>query len=65
MFRAGYLETVMATATVHSRLFEIHMNTQSRNQDIWLPSKRFIVTPAGCPRLYEILTTLTFGALRK
>ena len=27
--------------------------------------KRFIVTPAVCPRLFEFLTTLTFGALRK
>ena len=27
--------------------------------------KRFIVTPAVCPRLFEFLTTWTFGALRK
>ena len=42
-----------------------HFDTQSRNQEIWLPSKRFTVTPAVCPRLFEILTTLKFGALRK
>ena len=29
------------------------------------PSKRFAVTPAVCPRLFEFLTTLTFGALRE
>ena len=29
------------------------------------PSKRFAATPAVCPRLFEFLTTLTFGALRK
>ena len=27
--------------------------------------KRFIVTPAVCPPLFEFLTTLTFGALCK
>ena len=43
----------------------IHFDTQSRNQDIWLPSKRFVVTPAVYPRVFEILTTLTFGALCK
>ena len=47
------------------RLNFIHFDIQSRNQDIWLPSKRFIVTPLLCPRLYEFLTTLTCGALRK
>ena len=29
------------------------------------PSKRFMVTPVVCPRLFEFLATLTFGALRK
>ena len=43
----------------------IHFDIQSSNQDIWPPSKRFVVTPAVYPRLFEILTTLTFGALRK
>ena len=31
----------------------IHFDTSSRNQDIWLPSKRFVVTPAVHPRLFE------------
>ena len=29
------------------------------------PSKRFMVNPVVYPRVFEILTTLTFGALRK
>ena len=32
-----------------------HFDIHSRNQDIWLPPKRFIVTPAVCPRLFEFL----------
>ena len=43
----------------------IHFDTQSRNQDMWLPSKRLVVATAVYSRLFEILTTLTFGALRK
>ena len=43
----------------------IHFDIQSRNQDICLPSKRFIVTPVVCPRLFEIITTLTSRALRR
>ena len=42
-----------------------HFDIQSRNQDIWPPSKRVTVTPAVCPRSFEFLTTLTFGALRR
>ena len=30
----------------------IHFDIQSRNQDIWLPSKIFIVIPAVYPRLF-------------
>ena len=44
-----------------TRLNFIHFDTQSRNQDIWLPSKRFVVTPVYS-RVFEILTTLTFGS---
>ena len=43
----------------------IHFDIQIRNQDIWLTSMRVQVTPAVHPRMLEILTTLTFGALRK
>ena len=43
----------------------IHFDIQSRNQDIGLPSMRVLVTPAVYSRVFEILTTLTFGALRK
>ena len=43
----------------------IHFDTQSRNLHIWIPSRRFVLTPAVYPRVLEILTTLTFGALRK
>ena len=43
----------------------IHFDTLSRIQGIWLPSIRVLVTPAVYPRVFEILTILTFGALRK
>ena len=37
-----------------------------RGDIIWPPFfKRVTVTPAVCPRLFEMLTTLTFGALRR
>ena len=36
-----------------------------RGDIIWLPLRRSRVTPAVCPRLFEILTTLTFRALGK
>ena len=34
----------------------IHLDIQTRNQDIGLHSKRFIVTPAVCQRLFEFPT---------
>ena len=42
-----------------------HFDILSRNQHIWLPFMRVLVTPAVYPRVFEILTTLKFGALRK
>ena len=42
-----------------------YFDIQSSNQYISLPSMRVLVTPAVYPRLFEFLTTLTFGALRK
>ena len=46
------------------RLHFVHLDIPNRNPDIWLPSKRYIVTPAVCPHLFKFLTTLTFGTLR-
>ena len=31
-----------------------HFEIQSRNQDIWLPFMKVMVTPAVCPRLFEL-----------
>ena len=33
------------------------LNFQSKNQDMWLPSKRDLITLAVYPRVFEILTT--------
>ena len=42
-----------------------HLHIHSRHGDIIFATfKRVMVTPAVCPRLFEILTTLTFGAQR-
>ena len=63
--RVLVLSEVEQTFHKKSLLYFIHFDTQSRNQDIWLPSKRFVITSVVYPRVFEILTTLTFGALRK
>ena len=47
------------------RLNFIHFETQSRSQDIWLLFMMVMATLVVCPRLFVILTTLTFGALRR
>ena len=36
-----------------------------RGDIIWLPSRKSMVTPVVCPRLFGILTMLTFRALRR
>ena len=51
---------IQSWLTVHWRLLEFQ-----RNQDIWPPFMRVLVTPAVHPRVFKILTSLTFGVLRK
>ena len=61
MGAAGYAEPPFARIGLNL----IHFDIQSRNQDIWLHFVRVKVTPVVFPRLFEFLTTLTFGALRR
>ena len=43
----------------------LYLDIQSRRRDvIWLHFTRVVITPVVCPRLFEFLTTFTFGAQR-
>ena len=44
----------------------LYLNIHTRRGNInSLPSKRVVVPPAVCPRLFEFFTVLTFGAQRR
>ena len=57
----------MATTIVHSRLFDFHSHLTLRAEIKTFGNlfMRVLVTTAVDPRVCEILTTLTFRALRK